>query len=155
MKGERLEVTDDTADLTIARHVIEHLHHPVEFVSELGRITRPGGVIFIEAPSELSTFARSADNVEEHRFDSFWDDPTHVRPYTPAAFYRLALSAGLQPRSIGRGTTGGIPIAYMTAVVPYTGRVESRYVTLENVPYGFRAAAEAIWPDRPALFGEH
>ncbi|MGJ7512702.1 class I SAM-dependent methyltransferase [Variovorax sp. GT1P44] len=150
MEGARLNVSSDIADFSVATHVIEHLYEPVEFIVELGRVTRPGGTIFLEAPSELSTMTRSSDDVEDHRFDSFWDDPTHVRPYTPAALYRLALSAGMRPTSIGRGNTGGIPVAYMTARVPYSGSIGSRYVTLKEVPYGFKAAAQAIWPDRLA-----
>lgn len=151
MKGIQLSVQDDIAHLTVATHVIEHLYDPVGFVVELARITRPGGTIFLESPSELATLTKSSDDVEDHRFDSFWDDPTHVRPYTPAAFYRLALSAGLRPTAVGRGDSGGIPVAYMTALVPYSGKIESRYVALKDVAYGFEAAAEAVWPDRVSL----
>lgn len=41
---------DDWFDEIICRHVIEHVNDPVTVMSELHRITRPGGVIKIVAP---------------------------------------------------------------------------------------------------------
>lgn len=45
------EVEDETYDVVILAQVIEHiLNHPVGFVSELARVTKPGGLIIITTP---------------------------------------------------------------------------------------------------------
>lgn len=150
MSGHSIDLNDDIGDLVVAAHVIEHLHAPVEFVVELARITRPGGKIFLEAPSELSAQPRSSDDPQDQSFNSFWDDPTHVRPYTPAALYRLALSTGLIPELLQRGWSGPIPVVRMLARVPFEGSIGSRYVSLKDVPYGLANAMNHIWPEYPA-----
>jgi SAM-dependent methyltransferase len=147
MQGHHLHLGSDTADFVVASHVIEHLHTPVEFVVELGRITRQGGHVYVEAPSELSALSRANDDAQNHRFDSFWDDPTHVRPYTPGAMYRLALSAGLIPQAVRRGFSDKIPTVCMLARVPFSGSKGMRYVTLKNIPCGLPRAFKTIWPD--------
>jgi SAM-dependent methyltransferase len=149
MDGHRLDLADDVADLAVASHVIEHLREPVEFVGELARITRPGGRIFIEAPSELSAMPPSSDDAQDHSFDSFWDDPTHVRPYTLGALYRLAVSAGLRPERITRGINGTIPVVSMVAKVLFAGAVDVRYCSFKEVPSGWVNAMRAVWPERP------
>lgn len=88
---------DDKYDLVVASHVIEHLADPCAFFAEMARICRPGGKIYVEAPSDRAASACSDKDVESHSLLSFWDDPTHIRPWTPAAYYRLALSFGVKP----------------------------------------------------------
>src|SRR5215475_15967925 len=41
---------DNRFDVVIGRHVIEHVHDPMAVMSELHRITRPGGLVKIIAP---------------------------------------------------------------------------------------------------------
>ncbi|MCY1740990.1 class I SAM-dependent methyltransferase [Ensifer sp. SL37] len=148
MENHRLHVADDVADFTIASHVIEHLSDPVNFAMELARITKPGGRLLIEAPSEFSAFDASTRDVEDHSFDCFWDDPTHVRPYTPGALYRLAISVGAVPEVICRGLAGTIPVSFLQARVPFSGSIGSRYVSFKDVKPGLMNAYQAIWPER-------
>jgi len=61
--------------------VIEHLKDPVEAVSALARFVKPGGRIILSAPTPEN---------------SFWDDPTHVRPYTPKSLLSLGEICGLE-----------------------------------------------------------
>ncbi|NTG78131.1 class I SAM-dependent methyltransferase [Agrobacterium rhizogenes] len=149
MDGHKIHIEDDSADLTIASHVIEHLLDPVAFAVELARITRPGGLIYIEAPSELSAFEKSDDDVEAHGFDSFWDDPTHIRPFPPGALYRLAISVGVVPAALRRDIAGTIPVVCLVARVPFSGSLGSRYVSFKDVAPGLESAYQAIWPERP------
>jgi len=92
-----IDCADDLFDLVVASHVLEHVTQPVALFAELLRICKPGGRIYIEAPSDRSLLVRGSGDPENHAFLSFWDDPTHVRPWTPAAFYRLAVSFGCRP----------------------------------------------------------
>lgn len=147
MNDSVIDLNDDCADLTVASHIIEHIQEPISFFCELARITKPGGLIWIEAPSELSALKISTDNPYDNSFESFWDDPTHVRPWTPAALYRLALSCYCRPLFCQRGISGGIPVSRLLAQKPTNcnGRPASTYVSLKDVAPGAEAAWNAIW----------
>jgi SAM-dependent methyltransferase len=142
-----IDLPDDHCDLVVAGHVLEHVVDGVAFAAEMLRILKPGGCLWIETPSELSCIGRSSDDPESHRFLSFWDDPTHVRPWTPGALYRLAISCRAVPLAIQRRETNGIPCSTMLARKPrsVSGRPTTRYVALKGVPYGVQAAYESIW----------
>jgi SAM-dependent methyltransferase len=147
MQGAQLTIPDDCSDLTVASHVLEHQRDPVELFGELSRVTESGGLIWIESPSELSAGARGDDDAEAHRFTSFWDDPTHVRPFTPGALYRLALSWKCTPLHCGRGQHGDIPVARLLARKGHgqKGRTPYTFVSLKDVPHGLDAAWRHVW----------
>jgi len=148
MEGPLLDVPDDSGDLVVASHVMEHLADPVSLFTELVRITVPDGLLWVEAPSELSLLPPSSDDPTDHTFLSFWDDPTHIRPQTPGSLYRLALTTQCQPLAIGRARTGDIPVVRMLARKPtdVRGRPDTTYVSLLGVPKGLEAAWRALWP---------
>jgi SAM-dependent methyltransferase len=148
--GGAIELPDDHCELAVASHVLEHVPDPIEFMAELVRIVRPGGQLWMESPSELGCQSAASDDVEDHRFLSFWDDPTHIRPWTPGAFYRLAISCQVVPIAIQRGQTGDVPVSTMLAIKPehVRGRPGTRFVTLRDVGYGLGAAYEKIWGGR-------
>lgn len=106
IENSKTKFEDDFFDFVLASHVIEHVSEPITFFAELVRICKPGGLIFIEAPSDNSCLVKSDANYVVGNFFSFWDDPTHKRPWTPAAFYRLGLSYGVETQ--GAGYIGGI-----------------------------------------------
>ncbi len=95
--ARKIPVPDNYFDLVVASHVIEHVVDPIELFQELARVCKPAGQIYIEAPSDKSVLVHSDAAVEAHSFYSFWDDPTHLRPWTPAALYRLAICHGCMP----------------------------------------------------------
>ena len=99
--GQETPYGDDTFDAIILSHVIEHMAEPLLFFQEMARICTPGGKMYIEAPSDRSAMVKSDADVDSHSFYSFWDDPTHVRPYSPAAFYRLCISYGFAVEETG------------------------------------------------------
>ncbi len=45
--GYRLPFPDSTADLSFCSNVLEHVENPQSFISELVRVTKPGGLIYI------------------------------------------------------------------------------------------------------------
>ena len=94
---------DDMFDVVISSHIIEHIEKPLDFFRELVRVTAPGGLIYLEAPSERSLMLPGAFfGYEYFPSMSFWDDPTHCsRPWTPAAFYRLAKYCSCDPVKVG------------------------------------------------------
>ena len=50
--------------------MIEHLYNIDHFLSEVFRILKPGGIFYLSTPNF------------RYCYKSFYDDPTHVKPYT-------------------------------------------------------------------------
>ena len=89
---------DDSFDCVVLSHVLEHLHDPNAAFGEAVRVCRPGGLIFVEAPSDRATLFSFPWAQHLHLILSYWDDPTHVgRPFTPQALYRMAIYWSCSP----------------------------------------------------------
>ena len=68
---------NDCYDVAICLALIEHLRDPGHFLNETKRILRPGGVLWLSTPDiQACGYA-------------FWNDPTHVHPYTRSSFKML------------------------------------------------------------------
>ena len=65
-----LPLETSSVDLVILNHLIEHIAACEFFIQEIRRVIRPGGAVYIRTP-----------NVERVRWH-FFDDYTHVRPFT-------------------------------------------------------------------------
>jgi len=72
-----LPLGTNSVDIAISLAVIEHLREPGHFISEIFRCLKPGGLIYLSTPN----FQLDARN--------FYNDPTHVRPYTPISISAL------------------------------------------------------------------
>jgi len=71
-------IEDNSFDEIYAKHIIEHLDHPQEFVSELFRILKHGGTLFIETPHFSSYVAYS--EVQHKLFCSYFLILNLIRP---------------------------------------------------------------------------
>ncbi len=82
---------DDSFHLVVASHVMEHLRDPVQFFGECLRVCKPGGLLYVEVPSERSLFLPGMPFKHDKFFSlSFFDDPTHLsRPWSPQSLHRL------------------------------------------------------------------
>lgn len=68
---------NNSIDIVVGLAVIEHLMNPDKFMQECYRVLKPGGLIFISTP-----------NIQ-YSIKVFYDDPTHVRPYSPYSLKSL------------------------------------------------------------------
>jgi len=66
-------------DVIFLQSIIEHMFNPVEALITLRNYLKSNGLLIISAPTPSS---------------DFWDDPTHIRPYTPKSFKYLSQLAG-------------------------------------------------------------
>ena len=73
-------------DLIIARHVVEHVSEPLEFVRKLTEKLVPDGLVYIEVPASL-------DSLKSCYYPEFHVD--HVSYFTPRSFNALHQLAGL------------------------------------------------------------
>jgi SAM-dependent methyltransferase len=83
-EDDNLPVQSNSADIVISLAVIEHLKDPQNFLSEIYRCLKPGGLIYLSTPNfQLD-------------FKNFYNDPTHVRPYTPTSIAELLRLSGFK-----------------------------------------------------------
>lgn len=80
-------------DAVRAKELIEHLPEPRKMVDEVVRILVPGGLLLAHVPTVFSQLYPVAN---------FWDDYTHVRPFTRFSLRRLLAGCGKSPP--GRAT---------------------------------------------------
>ncbi len=90
----KLPFQDASFRLVMCRHVIEHIPDAMRMVHELERVLAPGGRLYLECPDVRSAMSWSPLN--------FWEDPTHLRPYTRAGLKRVFELGGLVPLKAGR-----------------------------------------------------
>lgn len=77
-------VPDGSADAVFSKSVIEHIHNPERFMKETYRVLKPGGRVITMTPDW------------ESNMTIFYDDHTHVQPYTARALRKLLLMSGFR-----------------------------------------------------------
>ncbi len=80
-RSDKLPLANESFDLIIAKDIVEHLILPSETVSEVYRVLKKDGAVYATAPSPKSR--------------TFYDDYTHVRPFTKRSISSLFEDAGL------------------------------------------------------------
>lgn len=102
LNHESLPFEDDSFDLVLAIHVLEHIKDPIAFFSECIRVCKPGGKIYFETPSERSLLLPGMPFQHDLFYSlSFFDDPTHTsRPWSPQSLYRLTKLFGCNPLKV-------------------------------------------------------
>lgn len=101
-KGE-LPWPDAHFDAVIFTHVIEHLRNPWTLARELHRVMKSNGRLYIEAPNWTSALVPSFGfRREQHHPFNFFDDPTHVKPWTRHGLYEYLMQyCGLTVEKVG------------------------------------------------------
>lgn len=84
---------ENSIDGIYCAHVIEHVSKPKELLTHFYKILKPGGILQIKTPN----FAKS--------YFFFYDDPTHVMPFTKAKIFRLLSEIGYRKIEIKYGYT--------------------------------------------------
>ena len=70
MESDRYPLEDESIDLVISLAVIEHIENIDNYLNEIMRVLVKGGTVYVTTPNF------------KYCYDNFYDDPTHVRPFT-------------------------------------------------------------------------
>ena len=73
LEVQRFPVEDSSQDIAVCLALIEHLRDPGHFLAETLRVLKPGGLLWLSTPDIEACGTK------------FWNDPTHVHPYTRAS----------------------------------------------------------------------
>jgi SAM-dependent methyltransferase len=90
--GENLPFDDASLDVVRLKEVLEHVHDPLALAAEMRRVLRPRGVFIAYVPTQWSQLYPYPAN--------FWDDYTHVRPFSRVGLQRLLQDAGFDRMTI-------------------------------------------------------
>jgi SAM-dependent methyltransferase len=90
------DIPKSSYDVIIMNHVIEHLSRGYEVIANLYEKLSPGGVLYIETPSERTVNYPSAIG-----FLNFYDDPTHRKIYPVMRLVEVAMEAGFKVLRFG------------------------------------------------------
>ena len=69
-ESEALPISNDSVDILFSLAVVEHINNIDHFMSECFRVLKPNGIIYLSTPNF------------RYCFRDFYNDPTHVRPFT-------------------------------------------------------------------------
>ena len=70
LENEKFPFEDNTFDYVYSKSVLEHVYNTQNIIEETYRVLKPGGITVQLTPDWLSDYK------------IFWDDPTHVKPFT-------------------------------------------------------------------------
>jgi len=103
-------INDGFADITAAVEVIEHLENPRAFFREMARVTKPGGLVIVTTPNQLSLLSKLTLLVK-NQFNAFQDGsyPAHRTALLEIDLRRIALEVGLRDLQIRYTSSGRIP----------------------------------------------
>ena len=77
LNHDALPFTDDYFDAVFTKSVIEHIENTEHYMNEMRRVLKPGGVLIVLVPDW------------ETQYHIFYQDPTHIHPYTVKSIDRL------------------------------------------------------------------
>ena len=109
LESGRIDLADNSADVVAAVETIEHVENPWALMRELVRIAKPGALVIVTTPNQLS-FLSLLTLVIKKRFAAFQDVhyPAHLTPLLEIDLKRIAGAAGLSSLQIRFSTQGRI-----------------------------------------------
>lgn len=95
---DRINVLDNYADITCSLETIEHLENPRAFMRELVRITKPGGLLIVTTPNQLSLLSKLT-LIFKNQFNAFQESPgcypAHITALLEVDLIRIAAECQL------------------------------------------------------------
>ena len=132
----RVDLPDAAADVVAAVETIEHLENPRAFMRELVRLTRPGGLVIVTTPNQLSLLSKLT-LLLRNQFNAFQERPglypAHLTALLEIDLLRIARECGLIDAAARYTNSGRMPGTPWSWPRPLGGRAFSDNVILEAV----------------------
>lgn len=129
----RIELPDGMADVVACVETIEHVENPRALVRELARLVRPGGLVVVTTPNQISLLSKLGLLLKD-QFPAFQERPglypAHITALLPVDLLRMARECGLVESAIWYSDSGRIPGTGLHWPRPLTGRAFSDNVLL-------------------------
>ena len=93
--AQELPFTNNSFNVVIIKHIVEHLPNPEKAVAEIGRVTEPGGTLILATPN-LDSMLRP---LKGDRWIGY-QDPTHISLKRPSEWLELIRNAGFNPLKV-------------------------------------------------------
>ena len=108
--NQDLPVGDGVADVVVSIETIEHLENPRALFRELVRALRPGGLLLVTTPNQLSLLSKLSFVLKDHHgaFQSV-HYPAHITALLPSDLVNIGAELGLQTARIVYSDDGRIP----------------------------------------------
>lgn len=127
LESDQLPWPDSSFDAITCMHVVEHLRTMTNLWSEVARLLKPGGRIYVETPGPESVKTPSPPVSLRGKITlNFYDDPTHIRPVSIDELENAARNVGLRATNTGRSRNWIFAAAY--PVLSLAGVTRKRYV---------------------------
>lgn len=109
---DTLPLPDGAVDVAAAIEIIEHLENPRRFVRELARVTRPGGLVLVSTPNQLSALSLMT-LVFKQRFSAFQDGayPAHRTALLEVDLRRIAAECRMADVEVAYTLRGRLPLS--------------------------------------------
>jgi SAM-dependent methyltransferase len=105
-------LADGFADVICAVETIEHLENPRAFIRELVRLTKPGGLVIVTTPNQLSLLSK-LNLILKNQFNAFQEAPglypAHITALLEIDLMRIFMECGLTDIEIDYTNSGRIP----------------------------------------------
>lgn len=105
-------IEDEFADITVSLETIEHVENPRSFIREIFRVTKPGGLIVVSTPNQL-TWLSLLTLVVKNQFNAFQERtgqyPSHLTALLEIDLLRTAREVGLSQIDIIYSGEGRVP----------------------------------------------
>lgn len=112
LNAARWPVDDACADAAVAVETIEHLENPRALMRELARVAKPGGLVLVTTPNQLSWLSKLALLVK-NQHTAFQEAPglypTHITALLEADLRHIAAECGLGAVQIRYSRQGRFP----------------------------------------------
>jgi SAM-dependent methyltransferase len=112
LDADRIKLTGNYAEVVCSIETIEHLENPRAFMRELVRITKPGGLIIVTTPNQLSLLSKLT-LIFKNQFNAFQESPgcypAHITALLEIDLIRIAMECQLTSIEIHYTNYGRIP----------------------------------------------
>lgn len=108
--NQRLPVEDAIADVVVSIETIEHLENPRALLRELIRVVRPGGLVLVTTPNQLSVLSKLSFVVKDrHAAFQAVHYPAHITALLPSDLMNIGAELKLERTRIVYSDDGRIP----------------------------------------------